>query len=40
MKEESDIPLLKSYNKDTTVTEADPFMEKEIDELIRAYAKP
>ena len=40
MKEESDIPLLKSYNKDTTVIEADPFMEKEIDELIRAYAKP
>ena len=40
MKEESDIPLLKSYNKGTTVIEADPFMEKEIDELIRAYAKP
>ncbi len=28
MKEESDIPLLKSYNKGTTVIEADPFMEK------------
>ena len=28
MKEESDIPLLKSYNKDTTVIETDPFMEK------------
>jgi len=40
MKEESDIPLLKSYNKDTTVIETDPFMEKEIDELIRAYAQP
>ena len=40
MKEESDIPLLKSYNKGTTVIEADPFMEKEIEELIRAYAKP
>ena len=33
MKEESDIPLLKSYNKGTTVIEADPFMEKEIEEL-------
>lgn len=40
MKEESDIPLLKFYNKGTTVIEADPFMEKEIEELIRAYAKP
>ena len=40
MKEEFDIPLLKSYNKDTTVIEADPFMEKEIDKLIRAYAQP
>ena len=40
MKEESDIPLLKSYNKDTTIIETDPFMEKEIDELIRAYTKP
>ena len=40
MKEESDIPLLKSYNKGITDIEADPFMEKEIEELIRAYAKP
>lgn len=24
MKEESDIPLLKSYNKDTTIIETDP----------------
>ena len=28
MKEESDIPLLKSYNKDTTVIETDPFRKK------------
>ena len=40
MEQVRDIPLFKSYNKDTTVIEVDPFMEKELDRLIQTYTQP
>ena len=40
MEQVRDIPLFKSYNKDTTVIEGDPFMEKELDRLIQTYTQP